>query len=219
MNTTQKKTLVIIAGLFLSFLGLPIIGLLANYYPEQINTIWGLALTWATTLILLFLIKQGEKRPFSSIGYSAITGKESLLAIAIGIVLSLCVPLLTLLAGQILPSASEGGIMDTAAQTSWFMILFAVITAGVTEEIIFRGYLIERLNELTGKPFIAVTISVIAFTLPHILNWNVTHVIGVVLPLGLILSWIYLWKQNLLFNIIIHTMIDLPLVFIAISSN
>ncbi|MDX1379276.1 MAG: CPBP family intramembrane glutamic endopeptidase, partial [Anaerolineales bacterium] len=87
------------------------------------------------------------------------------------------------------------------------------------EEIIFRGYLIEGLAKLTGRLPIAVVISVLAFTLPHILNWNITHVIGVVLPLGLILSWLYLWKRNIIFNMIVHIVIDLPLVFIALSSG
>jgi membrane protease YdiL (CAAX protease family) len=134
-------------------------------------------------------------------------------------VLSISVPLLTLLASQLLPSTTDGSILDATVQNSWQMLLLGVFTAGITEEIIFRSYLIERLDELTGRPFIAVGVSVLAFTLPHILNWNNTHVVGVVLPLGLILSWLYLSKRNIIFNMIVHIVIDLPLVFIALAST
>jgi membrane protease YdiL (CAAX protease family) len=193
--------------------------MLTSNFPEQTRAIWGLALTWIAAIALLILIKYGEGRPFTSVGFSPITIKEGLLAMCIGIVLSISVPLLTLLASQLLPSATDGSILDATVQNSWQMLLLGVLTAGITEEIIFRGYLIERLDELTGRPFIAVGVSVLAFTLPHILNWNITHVVGVVLPLGLILTWLYLWKRNIIFNMIVHIVIDLPLVFIALAST
>jgi len=219
MKTNSNTSYAVMTGLVISILGLPVIGMLTKYFPEQTRTIWGLALTWIVTIVLLILIKFGEKRSYSSIGFFPITIKEGLIAMGIGAVLSLSVPLLTLLASQFLPSTTEGSIMDAAVQTSWYMLLFGVLTSGVTEEIIFRGYLIERLGKLTGKLPVAVGISVLAFTLPHVVNWNITHVIGVVLPLGLILSWLYLWKRNILFNIIVHIVINLPLVFIALTTH
>ena len=207
-----KNNFAVITGLLLSLFGLPIISLITRYFPDETKTIW------VATIILLILVKYWEGRPYSSIGFASLTVKDGLLAVVIGIVLSISVPLLTLLASQFLPSTTEGSIVSTA-QAPWLILLFSVLTAGITEEIIFRGYLIERLSKLTGKSVIAVVISVIAFTLPHLLNWNIVHVVGVVLPLGLILSWIYLWKRNILFNMIVHIVIDLPLVFIALASN
>jgi membrane protease YdiL (CAAX protease family) len=219
VKTTSKNISATTAGLLLALLGLPAIGMLTSNFPEQTRAIWGLALTWIVAIALLILIKYGEGRLYTSVGFSPITIKEGLLAIGIGIVLSISVPLLTLLASQLLPSATDGSILDATVQNSWQMLLLGVLTAGITEEIIFRSYLIERLDELTGRPFIAVGVSVLAFTLPHILNWNNTHVVGVVLPLGLILSWLYLSKRNIIFNMIVHIVIDLPLVFIALAST
>jgi membrane protease YdiL (CAAX protease family) len=218
MKTISKHPYVIIAGLLLSLFALPITGLLTRNVPEATKTIWGLTLTWVVTFALLILIKYGEGRAYSRLGFAPLTIKDGLLAAVIGIVLSISVPLLTLLVSQFLPSTTEGSILDTA-QAPWFILLLGVLTAGITEEIIFRGYLIERLSELTGKPLFAVGVSVIAFSLPHLLNWNISHVVGVVLPLGLILSWLYLWKRNIIFNMIVHIVIDLPLVFIALAST
>ena len=211
-------------GIFLSLFGMFLaagvtkLPLLDKVLSDQNLSLVGLALVWVLTVILLGIVKFGEKRPFNSIGFKLITFKEVLLAVGIGIVLSLAVPVLTLLISQIIP-AGEGGIDDVASATPWWLLLFSVLTAGITEEILFRGYLIERLGELSSKKILIVFVSVVAFVIPHMLSWNLAHVLGVVLPLGLILTLIYLRKRNLVFNIIIHIVIDLPLVVIALLAG
>ena len=211
-------------GLILSIFGYLLVSAITHLSPvsnslsELKLTILGLIMIWVLVVILLMLVKWGEKRSFSSIGFKAITGKEILLAIVIGIVLSLTVPLFTLLVGQIIPS-SRGDIEEVVSNTTWWLMLFGILTAGITEEIMFRGYLIERLYEITPKHWLGILVSVGAFVLPHTLSWNMTHVIAVVLPLGLILSGLYLWKRNLIFNMIVHIVIDLPLVIMALIAN
>lgn len=148
----------------------------------------------------------------------SISGKEILLALVIGVVLSISVPILTLFVSQILPS-NGGDIEQVGTNTTWWLILIAILTAGISEKLIFRGYLLERMSELTQKHWVAIVISVIAFVLPHTVSWNLAHVIGVVLPLGVILTGLYLLKRNLLFNMIVHVVIDLPLVFFALMTT
>jgi membrane protease YdiL (CAAX protease family) len=211
------------AGLSLSVFGYLLVlvvtnlPLLSNALSEQGRTILGLILVWLVAIILLIIVKVGEKRPFSSIGIKSITVKEILLAVGIGIVLSLAVPALTWLISLILPS-NGGGIEEVVSNTSWWLVLISILTAGITEEIIFRGYLIERINEISKKNVVAIIVSTIAFVLPHTLSWNMTHVIAVVIPMGFILSLIYLWKRNLVFNMIIHIVIDIPLVVMTLMS-
>lgn len=211
-------------GIFLSLFGMFLaagvtkLPLVDKVLSDQNLSLLGLALVWVLTILLLGIVKFGEKASFDSIGFKPIRLKEGLLAIGIGIVLSLAVPVLTLLVVQVIPT-NGGGIEEVASSVPWWLLFLSVLTAGITEEIIFRGYLIERLNELSSKNALVVLISVIAFVLPHILSWNLAHVLGVVLPLGLILSLIYLWKRNLVFNIIIHIVIDLPLVVMALLAG
>lgn len=214
---TKTKTL---AGIFLSLFGyIFVLGIKSlTALSERNSTILGLILIWLLVIILLAIVKWGEKRAFSSLGAKPITGKEILLAVGIGILLSLMVPILTLLVSQIIPS-DGGDIEAVVSNTSWWMMLAGILTAGITEEIIFRGYLIERIIELTKKNWVALSVSLIAFVLPHTMSWNLTHVIAVVLPLGLILSGMYLWKRNLLFNMIIHIVIDLPLFVMVLLTN
>ena len=38
---------------------------------------------------------------------------------------------------------------------------------------------------------------------------------GVVLPLGVVMTSLYLWRRNLVFMIITHFLLDLPIVLLA----
>jgi membrane protease YdiL (CAAX protease family) len=131
-------------------------------------------------------------------------------------VLSLLVPVLTLLISAIIPGAEEEGTIAQVTETvpAW-LIFISVLTAAVTEEILYRGYLVERLLDLTGHKWFSGAISVFVFVLVHAAGWNWQHVFGVVLPLGIILTALYLWRRNLFFVMIVHLVINLPLVFLA----
>lgn len=223
-NTMKMKIKpVTAAGFFLAIFGYLLVSAIQHFsplneiFPEPVLTLVGLGLVWLVTVLLVVIVKFGEKKPLGSIGFQSISVKEALLAVGLGIVLSLAVPVLTLLASQLLP-ATGSDIEQVTATTAWWLLLLSILTAGVTEEVIFRGYLIERVTVISGKTALAVIVSVIAFVLPHIFSWNLAHVVGVVLPLGILLGLLYLWKRNLVFNIIVHIVIDVPLVVMALLS-
>ena len=43
------------------------------------------------------------------------------------------------------------------------------------------------------------------------------YVLGVVLPLGAVMTGLYLWRCNVLFVIITHFLLDLPIVLVALG--
>ncbi len=225
MNVYTKMSFASKVGLALSLVGHLIISIVINLpqletvlSPNAINLL-GLLFVWILTGVLIFIVIRAEDRSLSSIGIKTITVKDGLLAVVLGIVLSLSVPALTLIVNQIIPSSEGGSIASVTGTVPATILLLGVLTAGITEEILYRGYPIERITEATGNKLLALAISVIAFTLPHIAGWNWAHIIAVVVPLGFVLSFLYMWKRNLIFNMIVHILIDLPLVFIALASN
>jgi len=179
----------------------------------------GFGVLWLTTLGLVLLVRVGEGRPLSSIGLQRLSWRWVLVAIGLGIVLSLAVPLLTIMIGQVMPASESGTIDSMTAQYPAWLILVGVITAGVTEEILFRAYPLERLIALTRTPWLSAIISLVLFVLAHLQSWNLAHIVGVVLPLGAALTALYLWRRNLLFVILVHTLIDLPLVFLKLMNR
>lgn len=59
------------------------------------------------------------------------------------------------------------------AEIPFSIRVLMVLTAGITEEILFRGYSIERLYELTWNMYIAAFLPWLAFTLLHVYFWRV----------------------------------------------
>lgn len=83
-----------------------------------------------------------------------------------------------------------------------------VLTAGICEEFIFRGFGIEELASLTGSWSLAGVVSWIAFTLAHIDRYGWSP--GLLIPAiaGGTLTLLYLWRRNLPLCMLMHILID-----------
>ena len=158
-----------------------------------------------------------ERRPWSWLGLRPLSWRAALLAGALGLALSITVPALTVAVNRLLPPSPGGTVESVASSGSAWLLLVGVLTASVIEELLFRAYLIERLTRLTGSQWLAALLSLAAFVAFHLEGWNLGHVVGVVLPLGAVMTCLYLWRRNLLFMIITHLVLDLPIVLIALG--
>lgn len=152
---------------------------------------------------LLWIVRSREARPLSSIGLkpqpvvpAILWSFVTLLAFAAALAVSLSIlPLLGLTFGQ-----SQGPV---AALGVTFL---TVLRAGIAEEIFYRGYAIERLEELTGSRALAAGIPLITFAGFHY-SQGVAGVL-IALALGAVATAIYLWKRNLVILIAAHFAID-----------
>jgi membrane protease YdiL (CAAX protease family) len=114
-------------------------------------------------------------------------------------------------------STTSGGIARLA-QIPLVLRIGIVITAGVTEEILFRGYPIERLNNLTGRLSLAALIAYVVFVLLHIPFWGLggTIQIGV---WSIVVTILYVKRRNLPACMLMHILNDayafilLPMLF------
>jgi uncharacterized protein len=158
-----------------------------------------------------------ERKPWSWLGLCPISWRAALLAVALGVALGITVPALTMAVNRLLPPSPGGTVQSLAGSGSAWLLLVGVLTASVTEELLFRAYPIERLTRLTGSRWPGALLSLAAFVAFHLQGWNLGHVVGVVLPLGAVLTGLYLWRRNLLFMIITHLVLDLPIVLIALG--
>jgi membrane protease YdiL (CAAX protease family) len=82
-----------------------------------------------------------------------------------------------------------------------------VVTAGVFEELAFRGYALERLSELTGRRWLAALASWAAFTLCHGPSFGFAHLLPVAF-VGALVTALYLWQRDLVVNIVAHAAFD-----------
>ena len=89
---------------------------------------------------------------------------------------------------------------------SLWLITLIVFRAGVVEELFYRGYAIERLQMMGLGRFWSVTIPVVIFSLGH---WSggVANIL-IALAAGVILTGFYLWRRDLVANMIGHGLVD-----------
>lgn len=172
--------------------------------------------SWGGCLAVLALVLLWEQRTLASIGIVPGNYLAWLIGVSLG---------LTILSTSVISviQASKGGkaglpaesaeglnrLIDTPAWFRWAL----VITAGITEEIMFRGYPIERLQELTGSLWIAALAPLTVFTLAHLGGWSWGHLVGVLFG-GSLLTGLYLWQRDLIACMIAHVLIDALIIFL-----
>ena len=189
--------------------------LLAPRFDLEVRALLGYMIMWGLAASVVGITLAGEQRPLSTIGLRHLSARLALLAVGIGVLLSLLVPALSL-AAHTLMDAGEGALVEVATGVPVTVLVLGVITAAVTEEVLFRGYALERLQELTGRWWLAGGTSVAVFTVIHLPSWGVAHALGVVLPLGAALTAHYIWRRSLLLVILVHLVIDAPLIVLAL---
>ena len=90
-----------------------------------------------------------------------------------------------------------------------------VIVVAIVEETVFRGYLILRLQTVTGRTGAAVLLSSVIFSLGH--GYEGTAGMISVFALGMIFAPVYLWRQSLVAPIVMHFLTDFTsIVLVAI---
>lgn len=188
-----------------------LIGLVIAYSPNFISRVlrvagveWGpqgppsvILWNWFAVVILLTYIFRVEGRGLASILLVQPDWKDVLWAVVFGITGIIVQMVLTTVLNP------PPGNIDTLLAYSLPVIVALILTTATTEEILFRGYVIERLEELTGRPWLAIGFSFVVFMAPHVAFfgplWLATNGPGVVL-----LYVLYVWRRNLVACMITH---------------
>ncbi|MDB5118267.1 MAG: family intrarane metalloprotease [Mucilaginibacter sp.] len=85
---------------------------------------------------------------------------------------------------------------------------FTAITAGITEELIFRGYMLSRLSLLFKQKYLPIVISAMLFAVVHLAYKNPIQLVYTFL-LGLLYGAFYQKYRNIKILIGVHSMVDI----------
>jgi membrane protease YdiL (CAAX protease family) len=160
------------------------------------------ALIWLSAVALVVLIRRGEHLPLRSIGLGTARWWESILwGFIVAIVSAVVV-------GALAHVTHYGNGPGSAAfeKLPLWLITLIVFRAGVVEELFYRGYAIERLQLVGLGRFWAVAIPLVIFSLGHWTGGAANILIA--FAAGLILTGFYLWRRDLVANMIGHGLID-----------
>lgn len=181
-------------NLALSLLALPLIALLGEKVVE-IGPIAELAVQWGLVAAVVGVAASGEDQSFAEIGFRRPTW------IDLGYTLATVVAALLVFAGTDpvvealgLPVAGDAGTMTAGVGVG--LALARVATTGIVEEILFRGYPIERLAAHTGSPLAAGGLTWGVFTVAHAAVWPVGNLLQVA-AVAAVLTAVYLRRRTL----------------------
>jgi uncharacterized protein len=165
---------------------------------------------WALIAMLLGYVRWVERQPLSSIGFRRPGIRNILIGIAAGIVVfaglaGIYLVILPALHFKEDPLVTQVMSLMRAKPIWWRLTL--ILRGTIAEEIIFRGYAIERLRELTGSFSIAGIISCTVFAFEHLGVWSWGHVVIAGFA-GAMLTLLYIWRRNLWVNMIAHFIPD-----------
>jgi membrane protease YdiL (CAAX protease family) len=209
LKTTRKSILIggiflLLMLLFITALSLPLLKQL-NLKYETIFYISRLAIWFCLFLIYMYSIHI-EKQNFllwKEKKYSLLFYVKSVAATMGTLVLiMLVVSIIFRLTGSDIESEKMDEILRFF-KNNLPLILFTSVTAGVTEELFFRGYLIPRLEILFKNTYLAILISSILFGLIH---YSYGTLIQIIAPffIGIILALHYQKHRNITIIIICH---------------
>jgi membrane protease YdiL (CAAX protease family) len=161
---------------------------------------------WAWVAGILLYVVRVERRPLSSIGFRAPGLKDGIIAVLAGILILASLALILLVVFPALHWSESSQDASILSLPYWLNVLI-VVRAAVSEEILFRGYPMERLEELTGSRTVAGVVTCTIFTLDHISFWGWHHIFIAGLA-GAVLTLLYLWRRNIWVNVIAHFIVD-----------
>ena len=125
------------------------------------------------------------------------------------------------LAGRIAPQDDNGGIA-TIVSLGVPGVLVLIVTAAVTEEVVYRGFLAERLGALFGRrPWarpLGAILSLVLFVLPHLVFFGPSWLVHQ-LPGAVAIAGIALLRRNLIAAMLLHLLINLPIVIPVVTSG
>jgi len=205
---TTSRRITILVGLALALI-VPLIGP-TRYLPPVAGTdplyvrewFW-----WALLAALLLYVLIVERRALSSIGFKRPTWKTFVYGIGGGLVAAFGIGAIFALLFPLLSLHMNSAAYQTLYQTPFWFRVALVTRAAVMEETLFRGYGIERIQELTGSKWIAALATWAAFTFAHLNQWGWAHLL-IAGGAAAILTALYLWRRDLICNMLAHWTTD-----------
>lgn len=205
---TRRFWAVTLTGLLLT-LGIPFLPL--TRWLHEFDDTWHLIrfelVWWALTGSILVWVRFIEPSPLSTLGFRRFTVKDSLAGLAAAVFL------LAGLAGiyyWIFPAlgwSDDAQVSQLRATPLWWRLL-STLRAAVSEEVLFRGYALQRIRALTGRWDVAAVASCLPFAAAHVSSWGWAHILPALFG-GIVLTLLFLWRRNTWVNIGAHFLVDL----------
>ena len=206
----------VVVGLLLALFGIPLVGELNFATRFGVSTVGAYLVSdltkWAVVAGLIALVVFWEDRPLTSIGLEVPDGRQIAVAIGVGLGTVVLGLLVTGVAVVALGLGQPDALSAVSRLPLWVKVIL-VVTAAITEELVWRSYPIERLTELTGRVWVGAAVSAVVFLAIHFPAWGLIGAIPQAV-FTLILVGVYVWSRNVVVSIVTHGVINALMILV-----
>jgi membrane protease YdiL (CAAX protease family) len=209
----------VVVGLLVALFGAPLLGRLdLPRWADATATRSFLAdslSSWVLVGLLLVIVLSWENRGVGSIGLRVPTRTETAVGLGAGlagVVLGLFATGVAVVTLQL----EQPATLSALSRLSLPVQLVIVGTAVVTEEVLWRGYPIERLTEVTGNVWLGAAVSGIVFLAVHFPAWGLVGAIPQAV-FTLVIVGVYVWSRNVVACMLTHGVVNVVMVLVLPS--
>ena len=164
---------------------------------------WGIAVHWVNLAALIAVVILAERQSLPSIGLRSLRWWT----IPLGLLAGVAITALSGVLVRALGVSSDQHFATFLQSLPFSERLLLVITAGVFEETLYRGYALERLASAFDSKWVAAAMTVAFFTLAHLPAVGLAHLLPIFI-VSLFVTLLYLWRRDLVVNVVAHVTID-----------
>lgn len=209
MLTVQRREVLV-------FLFLIIPSMVLSFFVVRTGALGFVATAMATILrdlalvsLIAFFIWRNAELP-SEIGWTAKgVDREIVLGFLLYAPFALCIGGIARIfqaAGLKMPSTQLPNYLTAHGAPQIALALLLVVIVAITEEVIFRGYLILRLTQATGNSVAGLLLSAVIFSMGH--GYEGSAGVATVGVMGIVLGIVYQWRKSLVAPIVMHFLQD-----------
>jgi len=210
-NIPRKQNILVISGIIIAFAFPFVLSMIFRYTTLDVidRIFYSRFIFWSEVLLLMLYAAKAEQRKL-------LIWQEQELDMGIFIVSVVVLYLLSWVCSIIgaIPrlfgyhedNALLKRIVMLLVNRQW-LIVFTCLTAGITEELIFRGYIMTRLSLLFRNNYMPVILSAVAFSALHY-GYKSLHELIFAFLIGILFGAYYQKYRNIKVLIAAHFMID-----------
>jgi membrane protease YdiL (CAAX protease family) len=220
-SASNRLSIATYVGLFVAlvvpFLSYAVGRLIFGVAQSDARIVLGLVMHWVTLAGLVAVIVFWERLPLASVGLRPIRWWT----IPAGLLAGVAITLLSSALVSALRFGSDAHYAAYLQSLPFILRLALVVTAGIFEEVLYRGYAFERLTTIWRSQWTAAVVTVALFILAHLPVIGFAHLPAVAV-VSVLVTLLYLWRRDLILNMVAHATIDgiaLLVVPIALHSH
>ena len=164
------------------------------------------AFFWVLTLSVLLVLRFGEGLTLADIRWRSPRWATLLWGVGAFVASFALQPIGMLMLRSIGGAMPTGAMQKLVGEPVWLLAL-TLVRAGVCEEILFRGYAIERLTALTGSRILGLVAPALVFMAGHIETFGIKYAVSLI-PVTTVLTALYAWRRDLWANMLAHFLTD-----------